>query len=302
MVQSKILNQPLETRYIVVKIILDDSCFLSTGTNEIVIKDLTMEVILSHQMGFQLAQADLTIYGLSLSTIQSLSKINIYGYNVPKNQLFIYAGYTLDANGFPPLAFIGAIYNAGANLNNPDYPMKISSMSLTFDQNLTIPSSSVKGDIPIDNLLKSIVSKMQGYNYLSNGVKGSIRNPNYTGSYVAQIRNICDDYGLAMAIENDTIYVSTIGEDEGAPTLNISVDNYLIKRPQLSEFGVDIIIWYTPSIEILQKINLTSIYAIANGVWYINAIVTTLHNRGDKWESVLRLNATAQRAELKDAQ
>jgi hypothetical protein len=291
-IQLPILKDPLTQRYLAVKLILDKTCFVTSGTPEKIITQLTMDVSITRANGASPSSAQIIIKGMTLDDINSFSKINIYSFVLQENIVEVYAGYSLGSNGLPPLAYRGWVRSAGADLNNPDHPFTIISQTGIIGQMKQAYGISVKGVMSIADIFKAISNDLP-YTLTLNHVDNiKITNPNYTGSALDQLKKVCSDYGYSYKINDHNITVTKIGTPYSDEVIEISNDNYLLGYPIVEEAGLAIRVWYTPTIDFGLHIKLKSIYKVANGMWYVNGISHSLQNRGKNWFSSLKLNKT----------
>lgn len=299
----------LRTRHIVIKFILDSEVF-GEGTdrdgNPLNVKiirgdstnnTLTIDCEINKSTGFTQSNASVTINGMSINDINTLSLTQMYpGVAIGKNVIEIYAGYNLNSNGFPPLAYRGQIYSAYPDFNNPNRsrPFKVISLYGIQSQNgETTGNVSIEGEIPLETLFKRVASQFKGLQFVGNNLFGyTAINPRYEGSPEQQMDMLCADYGYHWKADDTTILVAPINQpfypDE---VIVISKDNNMIGYPQWIPFGLQVIVRYTPLIKYGQVVKIISDMPYANNNnWYINGIAHKLTNKNKLFASVLQLN------------
>lgn len=291
----------LLTRYIAIKLILDEGVFPSTSTNERIIfanstpNNFTTEITINKTTGFTQCSADITIYGLNKADCNAFSRFNVQGtFQLFKNHVEIYAGYTVDAKGLPPLAFNGQVFKAGADFNNASRPFKIEAIMGVINQNTPALATNPEGTIPLDALFKSIVAKDPSgkYVYQGNLVKGTTSNVVYTGSWMKQLQDACEHYGYQTRLDGNKVYVTPIGQNYLNTNYVLNSDNGMLGYPIIDDFGVIARMRFNPSIQFGQRLQIeNSEQELANDGWFINGLVHTLHNRGPKFETTLMLNS-----------
>jgi hypothetical protein len=292
----------LKTRYMTVKFTLSQGVFPnSNGNQELFVPlnstfdNLYGEINISNEIGLNNNQAIITIYGLQIDTINTLSRINLNSnFDLwSDNQVDIYAGYTLDSvAGLPPLVYTGQIRSAGADFSNPDRPFIVKSLQGSVSRNIISPPTNVSGTIGLDNLLRSLAGR-SGSSYVSNGVTGSVKNVTYEGSLIQQMEKICRDYNLVQNWDftRNILFVSPSGTPLSSQVYELNSNTGMIGSPQPLEDGVSVAAYFNPSLTLGQTINLTSqYYEYVNRPWIINAMHHILQNRGEEWLTIMTLN------------
>lgn len=302
----------MKTRYIVIKLILDDGAFPSAPTssnsqpqNVKIIRaqsdenSATVEIDIMKEAGFTQSEAHVVIYGLTKADSNAFSRFNLLSnYDMLKNYIEIYAGYTVNSSGYPPLCYAGQCYITGPDFNNPNRPLQVSSLLGIVDQNTIALETNPNGSIAISDLFKSIIAKApkapQNFIYHGDLVNGIAEYPHYTGSWINQLNQAVKDYGYKVKIDNYNIYVAPQGQAYTNNVYNLSVESGRIGYPTLSQFGIDCYGYYNPAIQFGQKVKIDdSELTIANGEWYVNGVIHSLGNRRSEWKTLYQLNTTA---------
>ena len=301
----------MRTRHIVVKLILDDGEFPSNANNDSTqprnvkiiransdMNSLTVSCNINKQSGFMQCTCDLVIYGMTIDDCNAFAR-----YNPPtqlallKNHIEVYAGYDVDENGFPPLAYAGQVFKAYPNFNDSSRsrPLVINSMMGIVDQNTIATTTNPKGTIALNDLFSSMVSKApkapQKYVYKGRNINGIVQNAVYSGSWLDQLRQCANDHGYQAKLDGYNVMVSPIGQNYIDDIYILESDNGMLGYPALAEYGIDVRMRYDPNVQFGQKITVqNSAFTLANKTWFINGIITTLESRGRRWESMLKLN------------
>jgi hypothetical protein len=293
----------LNTRYMTIKITLD-LLFTSTGTNTKTytlnsgVNDnysyLSAECVILNGIGLTSNQAYITIYGMLLEDIITLTRSNITGYLLyTGNQVQVYAGYTLDNQDLPPLVYSGQIRTAGGNLNNPNREFMIASMQSLNQQSVIAPTTNVKGNISLDSLLKTIANA-SGFTYSGNDIQGIVENPIYKGSFINKINQICEHYNLHYAISNLSSSTLLVAQ-QGQPLFTssayiINATSGMLGYPTIEEQGISVRVRHNPVLQIGLPVQVESLYTWVNDqTYYISAMQHVLQNQEAKWESTLKL-------------
>lgn len=301
-------NQKLQTRYITVKLVLNPNT-LNTGhtfpgspnhaNNVKVIQansdqhDVTAEIVVTKASGLESAMATVTLYGLLNKDIQSFSLLNLTGnLYMLENLIEVYAGYTVDSNGFPPLVYSGQIRVAGVDYNNASRPFIIESQMGIINQNTVAPRMNPPGTITLQNLFQSIVDNSPyPLVLIMNGVTGSAEDVVYIGSTIDQLRQATADHGYNFFLDGFTVTIAQAGQPFYNTTFQLNANNGMEGYPTQDMYGIQARMRFNPAIQFGQIVQVTSYLEMANrNLWYLNGIQHTLQNRGAKFESLLKLN------------
>lgn len=273
--------------------------FPTTGTNTIALfcygqpGYLTAEISIVKASGIENTTASITVYGIDIDTINAFSRLNpVNGTNLFDNLVNVYAGYTIDSEGFPPLIYSGPVRMAGPDYNNPSRPFTVISMIGLITQNTYVLATNPVGTIPLNTLFQSILLKDKTitYTYQPNNVNGYTKDVIYTGSVRQQMFNAASQHGYKVFFDNSTVYVAPIGQPYNTQLFDLNVNTGMLGYPKVDELGLSVRMRPNNAIGFGQQIKLDSFNYIANGVWYINAMTYTLQNRGPKFEIELKLN------------
>lgn len=297
------MDNNLKTRYLIIKLILQDGVFAGIANNVKIIKDLTMNVNINKVSGLMPTTASVAIYGMLDSDIRLLSRLQLFvGQPLPTNVIEIYAGYELGTDGLPPLAYKGLIWTGGVDKNSPDRPFRIYSLVYGLSP-IQIKATEIKGTIGLNELLKNLVTE---YNttlspsetlvYSPNNVNAIVQDQSYSaGSIIDLMTRVCAPYEYIVQLSWPYIQVYKNGDSPTKNITTISSKNGLLGYPVPDDLGISCRIRFNPKIdwgfqvELDSSIQFTGIDNQVLNNWYINAMSSTLQNRGDKWETVLKL-------------
>ena len=298
-------NNQLKTRHLIVRLILNNAVFPNTnGSNSKIIRDLAMDITINKESGILSGTANVTIYGMLDSDIRAFTRFKSYpNQSVANNTIEIYAGYNLDpTTQLPPLAYIGPIWTAGVDYNDPNRPFTISSTANSTLSVANIPNTEIKGNSNLNNILNNMVAQYNKlYNekwiYTPNDVIAQVTDQTYTGSLLDQMTEAATAYKYKIQPEYPIIYVYKSGSSPTKLEIDISPQTGLLGYPRTDDLGISCRVRYNPSLHWGAKVSLkSSIFSSdsANSCpifnWYINSMTSTLQNRGNKWETLLKLN------------
>ena len=302
---SNFVYNYLNTRYMTIKITLDnDILFTSSGSNTKTFtcnsgvngnyNYLKAECVILNMIGLTNNQAYIKIYGMLSDDINTLTRANTTGLQLyTENRVQVYAGYALDNTGLPPLVYSGQIRTAGGNLNNPNREFLIVSMQNLNYQSMIASNINVKGDIAIDDLLRTMANT-SGFSYSGNGVTGIITTPIFIGSFISQVSQLCEQNNLQYTISNlssNVLFVAPIGQSYFIDTAyTINSNNGMLGYPLIEEQGISVRVRFNPVLQLGLSVKIESTYTwVNNQTWYINAMQHNLQNQDAKWETTLKL-------------
>jgi hypothetical protein len=258
-----------------------------------------VDVLIQQSIGFTGTTGLISICGMDISDINTLTRSNLsLGIDFETAPLVtVYAGYSLNSDGLPPLAYSGFIIFAGPDYNNSrDRPFIIRSLQYFNQQNTNTTPSNSKGVISLDNLFKFICNQ-SGYIYKSYNITGNTYNSVLIGSSDSQLKQLAQQFALNITFDYSVlgqtiVYVAPKGEPYERTDYVLSANNDMIGFPVVENFGFSVRTYYNPAIIIGQSltVNSESVPYINNKDLYINEMVHKLHNRDEPWQSELQLN------------
>lgn len=298
----------LNTRYLTIKLILDNGIFPDSTTNgvgsntKIITANsgsgyLACEVVVNKMIGFLSNEAYITIYGMNLQDINTFSRANIQNPFTlyVANRVEIYAGYSLQANGLPALLYSGQVLTAAPDFNGNNRKFNIHSLIAGVTQNgFSLPTNPT-GTVALNDLFQNMINRFPNtLAYKPNNVTGVAVNPLYEGSALQQLQQATSDYGYQMMLDNNTVYISPKDTPFNTATYILSGDNGMLGYPILEDMGLSVRMRYDPAVSIGSQIKLISLMDIVkqskDNIWWVNAMQIFLQNKESKWETVLKLN------------
>lgn len=303
-------NNQLLTRYIAIKMKLDDKIFTSTLTNEKIVychsgvdkngnSYPAINCVINKNIGFLQNTATIQIFGLLKDDINTFTRANLTIADSDSqllyagNKIEIYGGYALQ-NNLPPLLYIGQIRTSAPDYNDVNRPFNIVSTQTFIQQNEILPPTNNKNTITLDNLFKTICIKA-GFQYRGFNIENKqVENVILTGSFQDQMQDATSHYGYNYQFadnQNSTVLVFPINQAvTDLPPVTWSVENGGIGYPMQEEFGICVRFRLNPNLLIGQVVNVQSEYPFANGKWYINALQHVMQNKKRAFETIVKLN------------
>lgn len=259
--------------------------FEESGTNVLTAEGLRVSTVVRFGGGAIMPSAEVTIYGLSLSTMHKLMRIRWQDLNSMLNRIRIEAG----EQGQPLIqVFEGNITFAYIDTSNaPEIALRISSMAGILEAYRPASQLAFPGETPVVQAIADICERM-GYIFENNGVPESLTMQNVTmgDTDMNKIRKLCTAYEIDLYVEYGLIAIAP----RGAPrTLRIPVltpKTGLLGYPVPTIQGVDVRCLWDPMIRFGGIIRIAdSIMETTNGDWRAFGVTTTLESEipGGAW-------------------
>jgi hypothetical protein len=242
--------------------------------------------------------AEITIFGMTFDQMMSASTFSKWPAVQTNARVFLYAG---DASGLS-LAFSGTIKEAVADFNaQPDVAFHITAFSALAAQMTPLPPTSVKGAVSAASLIQSIAGQINPPMAFENNsdVQVQVSNPHYSGSAADQIRAICSDYQINLAIENGTTVAiwpnGQARQKNGANTqgVTLSPSSGLVGYPTFGFNQITAKCLYNSAIFFGMQVTIEgSIITPANGTWFLYSLNHELQSMSQNgpWFSTLTMS------------
>lgn len=244
----------------------------SGGADTVIIENLRMSAEILHAGGPSDGTLDLTVYGLSLSTINRLSTLGMQINLVPKNQIVLEAGEDDGNGGFANGAavFTGYILAAFGDFNaSPDVSFHLSAHTLTPQAVIPAKASSFKGSADVATIMSGLATLM-GLKFENSGVTGQLSNAYFSGSTKTQAQACVDAAGISWNHGDGgilAIWPKNGSRDGQAPF--VSPTTGMKGYPTYTAYGISIETLFNPSIGFGQKIIVQSKLQAACGNWTV---------------------------------
>jgi hypothetical protein len=293
---------------------LANGAFQESGTDTVTISGLRTSVKIT-KAGFpQIGQAQITIYGLTLSLMNQLSTFGVLIQLVKRNSVTVYAG---DAINGMSIAFIGDVMMAWGDFSSsPEVPFHIEAQTAMALSVLPKAPASYNGSADVVTILSGL-AQASSMNFENNGVSGvKISFPYYWGSPRDQIESIRKAVKNQVTIEivdnavssapSSNTYTLAIwpkkGSRGGAVPL-ISPTSGLIGYPSYTQLGIVAKTIYNPSVIYGGKVQIQSTInqganvqqqseaSPVNGTWTVFGLDHDLESMvpNGRWDSSMQL-------------
>lgn len=145
-------------------------------------------------------QADISIFGLQLSTMNQLSRVGILPTAVYNNIVTVTAG---DANGSMPIAFAGGIKEAWPDFSSStEGILRISAFTTLLAQMQPVTPLSYAGSTDVATVMGQLAQAM-GYTLENNGVSVQVQDPYLPLTARLQAMALADMAGIYLVFDDD---------------------------------------------------------------------------------------------------
>lgn len=256
-------------RRIDVKITLGSGSFASSGTGSKTFSGLRITAKILKAGGLAMPQAQLQIFGLSLSDLNDASTLPGQTITMQKkNRMVVTAGD--DQMGMATV-FDGTVFTAWPNLNaQPQGCLDVIAFSGIFDAVAKSDSTSFNGSTDVNTILPQLASKM-GVQYEGNGVSVKLNNPYLWGSPRDQAVQAIEAAGLrsSWTIDNGKLAVWPPGQARNGAAITVSPETGMKSYPSYTANGIMVETLFNPNIVIGSKINVQSSLKPASKSWVV---------------------------------
>lgn len=239
----------------------------------------------------------LRVYGLPLDV---MNKLSVLGKPIVAGSLnTVEVEVSDDDNPAPQTAFIGTIFQAWADLQNPpDGMFMVSATQGLLDALRPIPPASYNGSVDVALAMQSIATQL-GHLFQNNGVDVRLSYPYLAGTGRDQLQQLADSAGINWVLDENTVVIWPRGGSRtDIPEAQVSAATGMIGYPIWTDGGVVIKTLYNPALRFGSLIRVESDIEPANGQWTVYRVDHELESQvsGGKWFTVCE-GAFGSRAE-----
>lgn len=255
------------------------------ANNQYTFEGFATTVAIEKSGGVDFATADVQICGLSLDVMGRLTTLAFKPLNRRWNAISIAAG---EQGTELSTIFQGEITVAFADLNGSRPVLKIQAQTSAYNVLKTTPQIAVTGEQSVDELMQTLCQDCDKH-FVNDGVNASLSNTVLTGDPVSKMRQISDQIGADLLIDDDKVVLLPKGgvrTESGIPV--ISVESGMVGYPTFTNTGVEVQTFFRPDLRIGGSFRLESIVPSATGVWKIVRLAHELsaHNpNGGAWRT-----------------
>jgi len=256
-----------EKKLKVVITLADDSntVFDTSGNNTLTIETLRMTAttVINNR---QATQLDLKIYGMRTKDMDALTSAWIDSTAIRDNRVELYAD---NGQGYQ-LVFKGTIIEAQPDYNRaPDVYFHILGMISYFNTIEVTEPLSYQGSIDVNVIGQALATKMN-LSFLSS-VKGiTLNNPNYPGTVMDQLRDMCYDASIDFYFQGENlVFTPVLQPFSEVPAVLLTPATGLVGYPMYTRRGLVVRALYDPAFLCGSAIEIqNSLVKGTNGRWY----------------------------------
>ena len=245
--------------------------------------------------GWQFATARISIKGLAQDVMNRLTIINNFNYELQRNEVLIEA---TGPDGKYNTLFLGTIGSAYADyMGAPDVSFMIEayqSLQSSVDAN---PPTSWPGPQKVSAIAGELCKKI-GLPLENNGVDATVSDAYLSGSYLNQLRTLCDMARCQLWVEpsEGLIAIAPIGTPRSQDPVVMNSELGLVGWPTPTHLGVDFMCLYDPGIYRGRQIKLETSVTPCAGDWYVRSVAVNLdcETPGGAWFMYVNANAISQ--------
>jgi hypothetical protein len=264
-----------------------DKTFDNTGANRLTVSGLRASASIYQGGSLDLGDADISIYGMTLSQMNRLSTLGFRVIFVRRNAVTIEAG---DENSMSVI-YAGIITDAYADFSSmPNSAFRVVAKPGLDLQVQPISPTTIKGSGDVATILSGLAQQARPPLHFSNeGVDQQLSNPYFPGTVMDQIRQVAEHAGINYTIDSATrrLVIWPKGKSRGDLVPLVSKDTGMVGIPSFSSLGVSVISVFNPSLLYGQRFKIESIIPAANKEWNIVRVSHSLDTAtpGGQWHT-----------------
>ena len=244
--------------------------------------------------GASLGDAQIRVYGLSLSLMNQLSTTGMLPTMFRRNSVTVYAGD--DVNGMT-MVFQGTTIAAWADmLAAPDVVFNITALAGTYEALLPIAPSSYPNGAAAAVILKNIADQM-GVKFENHGVSVILPKSYFPGSARAQAEACVQAARIEWnKIDKGVLAIWPRGGSIGGLISVVSPDTGMVGYPTYTATGIIVVTQFNPTIRFGAQVEVRSMLTPANHVWIVSTLIHDIEALvpGGKWFTQMQLGAIGQ--------
>lgn len=279
----------LKEKRIKVTILLsgEDKDFDGDGNNTLVFDGLRTECRINYGNGSVMPTANVRIFGLKLSNMLTLLRVQWNTKEALQNMIQIEAG---DKDKMS-VVYKGNITFAKPDFGSaPDVCLNIESSTGYYHQIVPTPPRSFEGEIDVAEAISQLAGDM-GMSFENNGVTAKLSNQYLPDSALGKVQMLAKNADLDLYIDNDTIAIAPKGAPRMVDVPVIKPTTGLIGYPVPDLIGVQFACLYDPALRFGGLVEIEdSIIPTCNGKWRVFGMNITLesYSPSGKWEVFIK--------------
>jgi hypothetical protein len=223
--------------------------------------------------GASQVSAQVSIYGMNLSDMNTLASLGQFNYQSNLNQISILAG---DAESGMSLVFQGTLQAAFPNFSAaPKVSFDMTAFGF-YDIMLTpVPPASFGGAANAATIMAQFAAQA-GYSFENSGVSAVLSNPYFSGTLGQQIKACARAANINFVLDFTggvkTLAIWPKNGVRSGPIASIGPQTGMIGYPHYSNYGIDVDMLFNPNLVFGGQLQVASSLAPANGTWAIYSI------------------------------
>lgn len=226
--------------------------------------------------------ADISIWGMTLSEMNSLSRIGLVSTAVRNNIVTVMAG---EVGGNMSLVFAGGIKQCWPDFSSStEGILKVDAKTGLLAQMQSIAPKSYSGATDVPTVMAQLAQQM-GFTFQNNGVTGTVRDPYLPGTARAQALALADMAGIYVIFDDDggtMAIVPNNGTRTGDAPVISPLEDMNGYPSYVGPGKVQLVCEYNNQIKFMGKVTVQdSIISGANQAWQVTGIAHDLSTRPD---------------------
>lgn len=212
---------------------------------------------------------EFTIYGMPLSTMNSLSTLGKIPSEVRRNIITVEAG---DYGGRMTQVFQATIFQAWADFQGPDSALRVTCFAGILEAVKPVPASSYPGTVDAANVMQTLADAME-LKFENNGVSVMLASPYFPGTGRQQAAACAAAGNFNWVIDNGSLAIWPLNGSRAAAKIPvISAETGMDGYPTFYSLGIAVRTIFNPDIVFGSKVQCKSILKGANGTFSVNTL------------------------------
>jgi hypothetical protein len=245
---------------------LGTGSFGETGSNTVTVSGLRVSAKITKAGGRSMSSAQLRIYGMTRSVMNSLSTLGMVATLQRRNTVTVQAG---DVGPQMATAFIGTIVNGYIDFQSmPEVAFQVEAYSGVIEAVKPIPPSSFPGTADVALIMQGL-ARQAGLNFENNGVTTKLTNEYFAGSAREQMLACAEHANIEWLIDNGTLAIWPKNGKRRTGTAVVSPQTGLVGYPSYTSKGISLRTLFNSTIRLGDAIEVRSDLKEACGAWNV---------------------------------
>ena len=245
---------------------IGEGTFGETNFNTVTVSGLRVKSVITKAGGASMGEAQLRVYGLTLSLMNQLSALNRANMVIRRNRLIIAAG---DDEAGMSTVFDGQIALGQIDMSGmPDSALVVIAYAGLLDAVQPVAPASYPATVDAAVVMANLAKQM-GYSFENNGVSVILATPYFQGTARDQAMRCADAANINWVIDNGVLAIWPKYGTRGGTVPLISPDTGMVGYPSYSEVGISVTTLFNPFINYGETVEVKSSLEFANGRWNV---------------------------------